>query len=277
MLAGLEAGLIGQWLAALAATGVVAGLIAGLLGVGGGIVVVPVLFQLLTMLDVAPDVRMHVAVGSSLAIIIPTAISSARSHYNRDAVDMALLRQWGPWVLVGVLIGAGLARFVGGEVLAIIFAGVAILVAVRMAGLGRNLILREGLPGQPARGLIATVIGCLSTLMGIGGGTLTVPALSLFNFDIRRAVGTASAVGLIIAVPGAVGFVIAGLGIAGTPPFSVGYVNLLAVALIFPLTITFAPLGARLAHSIPRRGLQLAFAGFLALVAVRLLLGALTI
>lgn len=275
MVAGLEAGLVVQWLLALAATGIVAGLIAGLLGVGGGIVVVPVLFQLMTMLDVEAGVRMHVAVGSSLAIIIPTAISSARSHYRRGAVDMALLRQWWPWILLGVLVGAALARVLGGDALAIVFAVVAVLVAVRMAGLGQNLILGQELPGHPVRGLMAATIGCISTLMGIGGGTLTVPALSLYNFDIRRAVGTAAAVGLIIALPGALGFAAAGLGVAGTPPFSLGYVNLLAVVLIFPLTSTFAPLGARLAHSIPRRGLQLAFAGFLALVAGRLIFGAL--
>ncbi|WP_241503707.1 sulfite exporter TauE/SafE family protein [Ferruginivarius sediminum] len=259
--------------AAMLAAGLLAGFVAGLLGVGGGIVVVPVLFQAFTMLDVDPAVRMHLAVGTSLATIIPTGLRSARAHQRRGAVDMELLRAWGVPVLLGVLLGSALSSVVGGDVLSGVFAVVALVVAVQMAVFGPQAKLADQLPGQPAKSLMAGVIGTISAMMGIGGGTLSVPILSLFNYPIRYAVGTASAIGLIIAVPGTAGFVIAGWGAAGLPPLSVGYVNLLAFAVIVPTTILTAPLGAKAAHTIPQRALRLSFAAFLFITSLRMFYG----
>lgn len=257
----------------LLATGVFAGILAGLLGVGGGIVVVPVLFHIFTQMELPEDVRMHLAVGTSLATIIPTAISSIRSHNSRGAVDWALLKSWGPAIAVGVLIGAGLAAQLSGITLQAIFGTVALLVAFNMAFGKSEWRLGDGLPGEPLRAALGVVIGGFSSMMGIGGGTLSVPIMTLFNMPIHRAVGTASAIGLIIAVPGAIGFMVTGWGIAGRPDYSIGYVSVIGFALIVPATILAAPWGAKLAHSLPVRGLKLAFALFLALTAVRMLYG----
>jgi uncharacterized protein len=257
----------------LLATGFAAGILAGLLGVGGGIVIVPVLFHLFSIINIDPAVKMHLAVGTSLATIIPTSIVSARAHYRRDAVDMSLLRTWAVWVFLGVLAGTVIAGLVRGPVLTGIFAAVALAVAANMAFRPEGSRLRDDLPSTAAQASLAVVIGGLSAMMGIGGGTLSVPTLSAFNYPIRKAVGTASAIGLIIAVPGAIGFIIAGLDAVGRPPFSLGYVNLLGFALIVPATILAAPLGARLAHTIEPTLLRRAFALFLFLTALRMLWG----
>jgi uncharacterized membrane protein YfcA len=263
---------LAMWVGVMFGTGACAGVIAGLLGVGGGIVIVPVLFLFMDVMGVDPAVRMHVAAGTSLAIIIPTAIRSARAHLRHDAVDLPLLRSLAPWLFAGVVSGAALAGVVSGVVLTAVFAGVALVVAV-------NLVLQRdgrawiagGLPGAPGRALIGAVIGALSTMMGIGGGTLTVPTLAAFGYPVHRAVGTAAAVGAIIAIPGTIGFVIGGIGEPMRPPLSLGYVNLMGLALIFPVSMLLAPLGAKLAHKLPPRLLRLAFATFLTASAVRML------
>jgi uncharacterized protein len=260
------------WGAAMLGTGILAGLAAGLLGVGGGIVVVPVLFQILSIMEVDPAVRMHVAVGTSLAIIIPTSIMSARAHFGRGSVDVDLLKSWGPWLLVGVIVGSIVAGFVSGWVLTAVFAVVAILVAINMAvrGEGKEPIFKGGLPTGLGRAGIGGTIGTISTMMGIGGGTLSVPTLSAFGYPIRKAVGTAAAIGSIIAIPGTIGFIVGGWNAAGLPPLSVGYVNLLGFALIFPTTMVVAPWGAKIAHTISPAALRWAFAVFLGITSVRM-------
>ncbi len=258
---------------ALAAAGGFAGLLAGLLGVGGGIVVVPVLYHGLTLLGIDESVRMHLAVGTSLAAIIPTAIVSARSHYRRGAVDFALLRLWGPAIFVGVLAGTAIASLVRGEILTAVFAVVALVVAANMALRPEGWVVRPDLPPKLRLAGLGGLVGAISAMMGIGGGTLTVPILSACSYPIRKAVGTASAVGLIIAVPGALGFVLAGLQSAGRPPFSLGYVNLLGFALIVPATMLAAPYGARVAHAIDPIWLRRAFALFLFLTSARMFYG----
>jgi len=262
------------WLAGLAGalvlTGVVAGVLAGLLGVGGGIVIVPVLYHLFSLLDIDPAVRMHLAVGTSLATIIPTSVISARAHYRKGGLDPVLLRSLGPAVLIGALIGGLAGSAVDGAVLSAVFASVALLVAANMALRPEGSAIAADLPQGIGRKLIGLVIGGLSAIMGIGGGTLSVPVLSAFSYPIRRAVGTASALGLIIAVPGSIGFIAAGIGEPLRPPASVGYVNLIGFALIVPLTMRMAPVGARLAHTINPRRLRLAFAIFLLITAVRM-------
>lgn len=262
------------WLAGLAlalvATGTIAGLMAGLLGVGGGIVIVPVLYHLFALLQVDEAVRMHMAVGTSLSTIIPTSIMSARSHYQKGAVDIDLLRTLGPAVLVGAVLGGFAGSLFHGEVLSLIFATIALVVAGNMALRSDGSAVAARLPGTVGKGLMGGGIGAVSAVMGIGGGTLGVPILSAFSFPIRRAVGTASALGLIIGIPGAIGFAVAGTGLPDRPPGSLGYINLIGFALIVPLTMRMAPIGASIAHRIHPGGLRKAFALFLGLTALRM-------
>ncbi|MGQ9371385.1 sulfite exporter TauE/SafE family protein [Azospirillum sp. A39] len=256
--------------------GLCAGVLAGLLGVGGGIVIVPVLFHLLGVIGVEEDVKMHLAVGTSLASIIPTSIVSIRSHLKRDAVDRELLQSWAPWVACGVLLGTVLAGVVRGAVLTGVFAVVALAVALHMAFTSQETRLSDHPPRGVLKGITAAVIGTFSAMMGIGGGTLTVPTLVMCNYPIRRAVGTSAALGLIIAVPGTIGFVVAGLGLPDRPPLSLGYVSLLGLLMIAPVSMLSAPLGARLAHAIDPRNLRRAFAFFLAVTSLRMFYGLLT-
>lgn len=253
-------------------TGVVAGLLAGLLGVGGGIVIVPVLFNVFLFLDIDPAIRMHLAVGTSLATIIPTSVMSARAHFKRGGIDVDLLKSWGPAIFAGVLLGTYLGGNARGAVLTAIFAVIALLVAANMAFRKDGAIVAESLPKGLARIAMGFGVGAFSVMMGIGGGTLTVPLLTAFNYPIRRAVGTASAIGFIIGVPGAIGFILSGLNVANLPPLSLGYANLIGFALIVPATMTMAPIGARIAHTIKPQTLRYAFGLFLFVTSVRMFL-----
>ncbi|WP_458526863.1 sulfite exporter TauE/SafE family protein [Onishia taeanensis] len=256
-------------IAALLATGAVAGVMAGLLGVGGGIVIVPVLFHLFTLLGVDEAVRMHLAVGTSLATIIPTSIMSARAHRQKGSLDGAVIRRLVPGVVIGVLLGGVASRYLSGAALTGLFATIALLVAANMFR-RHTRILREGLPGPVGSGLIGMVIGGISSLMGIGGGTLSVPTLSAVNIPIRIAVGTGAALGLVISIPGTLSFMVSGLGVPDRLPGSIGFVNVLGFAAIVPMTMLCAPLGARLAHAIPPALLKRLFALFLLATAVRM-------
>jgi uncharacterized membrane protein YfcA len=255
---------------ALAISGLVAGFVAGLLGVGGGIVVVPVLFHALTLLGIDEGVRMHLAVGTSLATIVPTSLRSTVAHRARGAVDGALLRAWAPYLVAGVIAGALLAGGMGGQGLTLVFASVALVVAFNFAFGREDWRLALNPPHGIARAALATGIGFVSTLMGIGGGTLGVPALTLFNVPIHRAVGTAAGLGLIISVPGSLGFIVAGWEASARPPFSLGYVSLVGLALMTPLMVLAAPRGAALAHRLSRKALARAFALFLVLTSLRM-------
>jgi uncharacterized protein len=261
----------------LAATGIVGGVLAGLLGVGGGIVVVPVLYYVFGYLGLDPSVRMHAAVGTSLATIIPTSIRSARAHARRDAVDREVFRAWAPAVFLGSALGAWLATLADFAVLTSVFATVGLVVAIQM-GLGNPAWrLAARLPGGLPGVLLPVLIGGISAMMGIGGGTLSVPALTLFGTPIHRAVGTSSGFGIVISIPAAVGFALGGWNAAGLPPFSLGYVNLLGLALIVPTTLLAVPLGAHLAHTLSQSMLRRAFGVFLGLTAGRMLYDALTV
>ena len=269
-LSGIFGGEIWLLIGILALAGCGSGFLAGMLGVGGGIVVVPALFHVLAALDVPLDLRMHVAVGTSLGSIVPTSIISLRAHNKRGAVDWVLLRQWAPWVAVGVILGSIIASDVRGATLTLIFAIMSLLVASYLA-IGRaDFHITDKLPGTPFRQAICLFIGGVSAMMGIGGGSLSVPAMTLCSYPIRRAVGTASAIGLIIAVPGTITFMVTGFGEAGLPLASVGYVNLVAVAALVPSSLIFAPIGAKVAHTIPQIVLRRCFAGFLLLTSLRM-------
>lgn len=256
----------------LAAAGVLAGVLAGLLGVGGGIVLVPVLDLAFGAAGVADGLRMHLAVGTSLASIVPTALSSARAHRQRGGIDERVAESWSFAIAVGAILGAWVASRVGGAVLSAIFAVVAGLAGIRMLvsqqatgeGKARDPAMRRWLP-------VPVGIGTVSAMMGIGGGTLSVPVLTALGLPVHRAVGTSAWFGLWIALPAAVGFAWLGRHEQGLPPLSVGYVNVLALAVLLPVTVLAAPWGARLAHRMSKRQLSSAFGVFLLITAARML------
>lgn len=257
--------------ALLLVAGAAAGIIAGLLGVGGGIVVVPVLFHLFTHLGVDEAVRMQVAVGTSLATIVATAWSSASAHYKRGTVDQAFLTGFGPMIVLGVGLGSAVAALVKGPVLTSVFAVVALAVAAQIAFGRPDWKVGTQLPKGALRAAIGTGIGALSAMMGIGGGTLTVPVMTMYGAPVHRAVGTAAATGFIIGVPGAIGFVIGGWNAQGLPPGSLGFVNMAGLALIAPTSMLCAPLGAKLAHRMNTTVLRRVFAVFLGFTSARMI------
>ncbi len=260
-------------IASLIGTGVAAGVMAGLLGVGGGIVIVPVLFQAFTVLDVAPEVRMHLAVGTSLATIIPTSLRSFLAHKAKGNADVGLIKTWGPPILIGVVIGTLLAAQVDERALTSIFGVVAATVALYMAFGKETWRLADKVPRGPVGFTIPTSIGTVSVMLGVGGGTLCVPVLSLLNYPIHKAVGAAAGIGLIIGIPGTIGFVASGIGAEGLPPWpwTAGYVSILGFALIVPSTVMSAPWGVWLGQKMSKTLLRRAFAVFLGATSLRML------
>ena len=264
--AGTSPGDLGTLALGLVIAGVVGGMVAGLLGVGGGIVVVPVLYHVLALIGIDESVRMHVAVGTSLATIIPTSFSSVTAHNKKGAVDWDLLRRWAAPMVAGVLIGSALAGLASGRVLSLVFVCVAVPVALHLAFGGEERRISNQLP----RGIGGLVLPAF-----IGGGTVGVPAMTLCGVPIHRAVGTASAFGVLISIPGTIGAIAAGWHAQGLPPWSLGYVNLLGFVLIAPASYFMAPVGAHFAHSTDRKRLRVLFAAFIALTAGRMLWDAL--
>jgi uncharacterized membrane protein YfcA len=252
-------------------TGLCSGLLAGLLGIGGGIVIVPVLEAALATQGVDPAIRMHVAVATSLATIIPTSISSARAHYRRQSVDVDLLRRWAVFILLGAVIGATVAVRVESSVLATVFGCFAFLVGLKMLLPLEGKTIRDSVPRGPLGAAIPVGIGGVATMMGIGGGGLAVPVLTLCGEKIHRAVGTAALFGLLVSLPGTLGYILGGLGDPRLPPGSLGYVNLVGFILIVPATVVAAPIGARIAHSLSRRRLGVVFGCFLLLISARMI------
>lgn len=257
--------------AALAGAGAVAGLLAGLFGIGGGAILVPVFYQLFGLLHVDDAVRMHLSVGTSLAIIVPTSIRSFMAHRKRGAVDQELLRSWIAPVPLGVISASLVAASVSSAGLRAIFALIAILVGLRMLLNRQNWRLGSQLPANPARAVVGWLIGLLSGLMGIGGGVLNNTFMTLYGRPVHQAIATSAGVGVLIAIPGLFGYIWAGWGAAGLPPFSTGYINWLVVALITPITLLVAPLGVRFAHALDKRHLEIAFGCFMLTVAARFL------
>lgn len=268
---GLPAGEIALLVAMLLAGGVVMGLLAGLLGVGGGGIMVPILYELFAEIGVDEAVRMHLCIGTTLAVIVPTSLRSYFSHKARGAVDVGILRSMVGPVVLGVVIGTLVARFSDRTVMTAIWAGAAALISLKMY-LGReSWRLGDEIPGHPWRGLYGVFIGTISTLMSIGGGAFVTMMMTLYGRSIHQAVATSSGFGPMIAIPGTLGFIWAGWGASGLPPGSLGYVSLLSAAVIVPASVLAAPWGVRLAHGFSRRTLELAFATFLAVVAARFL------
>lgn len=265
---------LSQWLPTMIAmviTGAFAGILAGLLGVGGGIVIVPVLYFVLQSFGVGAATAMLVATGTSLLVIVPTSISSMRAHHKRGNVDWALIKRWWPYMVAGVIAGSAFALHAKGEVTSAIFGVVALLVAANMLFRAKAAPIADQLPGMAGQGVMAGGIGFFSVMMGVGGGTIGVPLLSSCNYPSHRAVGTASFFGLLISVPGAAAMLLAETP-ADAPQGMIGMVNLPGFALIVPLTVLLAPLGAWIGSKLDAVMLKRVFAIFLCISGGRMLM-----
>lgn len=255
---------------AMAIAGAVAGFLAGLLGIGGGIIMVPALYIAFGVIGAPEAWHMHLTVATSLGIIIPTAYFSARAHRKKGAVMADIVRPWTPYLIAGAVFGAVLAGYLKSAHLVLFFAIIALLMGIKMILPLEDKVLSRKPPKKPLSVLLATFIGTASSLMGIGGATLSVPAMTLFNVPIHKAVGTASMLGLIIAIPATIAYVWNGWGVAGLPAYSLGFVNLAGVLIVAPLSSLFAPLGAAVAYRLPRRVLSVIFGLFLVIAAWRM-------
>ena len=254
---------------AIAAAGVVSGLLAGVFGIGGGAILVPVFYQVLGLLDVDESVRMHLSVGSSLAIIVPTSIRSFSAHKARGAVDMALLKSYhlpGP---LGVVLASIVAAYISSGGLRTIFAVITLIFGLRLIFNRDHWRLGADIPGNPVRSLVGAGIGFLSTLMGIGGGILNNTFMTLYNRPLHQAVATSAGVGTLIAIPGFIGYIWAGWGHPDLPVASTGFVNWIMVALVIPIALIVTPWGVKLAHALDKRHLEIGFGLFCLFVAAR--------
>jgi uncharacterized membrane protein YfcA len=253
---------------ALLAAGAVVGFLAGVFGVGGGTVVVPILYQVFVWFSVPDDIRMPLCAGTSLALIIPMSIASFTTHRKAAAIDIALLRKWFLPVVAGVLAGTLLARYAPAALFKLVFILIALATAAR-------LIFPNWLPkfGYDLPKLFVApygvVIGASASLIGIGGGLLSNMVMTLHGRAIHQAVATSSGVGVMVSLPGAIGYMAAGWDRTGLPPFSVGFVSIAAVILLMPASLLTAKLGARVAHAASRRPLEIAFAAYLVLVSAQ--------
>lgn len=249
-----------------------AGFLAGLLGIGGGLVIVPGLYFIFSHLGYESENLMHVCVGTSLATIIGTGLSSARSHYKRGSVRLDLVKNIGIGMVIGVGIGTLIAAIVSSLWLTIFFAIVLVVLAYLMRLDPAKIKLYDDVPKQPVPAIAGSIIGTICTLMGIGGAALNVPYMTLNNVSIHRAIGTSSALGLFIAIPGTIGFLIIGFfSQSALPPFSFGYINLLALGIIVPITILTAPLGVATGHKLSIEKLRGVFSWFMIIIALRML------
>lgn len=260
----------------LLGAGALAGLIAGLLGVGGGIVMVPAMALAFQILGYDAGVYQHVAVGTSLAVIIATGTTSALAHHKRDSVLMDVVRLWAPFIIVASLVGGLMARWYSGDALRIIFGVVALFVALNVVLPIQKKMMSRLSESVSTHRIVAVFVGYISSLMGIGGGSLSVPTLAAFGHAMHKAVGTGAALGVLLAVSGTVGFVVSGWSVEGRPPFSLGYVNVPALLLIGVVASAIAPLGAALAHKLDQVQLKRAFAVFLFVVGLRMIIQAVT-
>jgi len=248
--------------AALLFSGAMIGVLAGLFGVGGGAISVPVFFDVFKIVGITEQVAMPLAVGTSLAMIIPTSILSAREHWRRGTLEMTVIKSWALPIVCGVSIGAALASIAPPALFQWVFVIVASLLAFRLLFGQRNWQLRESLPGTMAMSSYGAVIGIASSLMGIGGGALANVVLTAHGFSMIRAVSTSAAVGLLISIPGSIGYVLAGWGKNDLPFDAVGYISLLTIALTLPAALLTTKVGVRLAHSLTKQTLTRLFGIF---------------
>ena len=255
--------------AGLLAGGVVAGFLAGLFGIGGGGVLVPVLYEFFGALSVDEAIRMHMSVGTALAVMIPTSLSSLRSHARRGNVDSAIIKRMLVPVVVGVLIGSVIAKVSAGVVLQLIWIVFAALMATKQFVGAQSWRLGSEVPKSWLLEVYGVFTGIISTLMSIGGGAYITTMMTLYGRPIQQAVGTSSGFGPMIALPGMIGFIWAGWSVAGTPPGSIGFVSLIGAACMVPASVLTAPVGAMVAAKLSRRTLEIGFGIFLTIVALR--------
>ena len=263
--------------AAVIAAGIVTGLLAGLFGIGGGAVIVPVLFELFRMYQVPEEVRMQLCVGTSLAIIIPTVWRSYQAHQARGLVVPEVLRLWTVPVILGVAAGSLAAAVAPAGLFKIAFAAIGGVILTKMLFGRENWVIGSELPSRPAMRVYGFVMGLASALMGISGGSLVTMLLTLYRRTIHEAVATASGIGVPITLAGTLGYALAGLPHQRLlPPLSIGFVSVIGVAMIAPVSSYVAPIGARLAHRLPRRWLEIGFGLFLLTASARFVLSLLS-
>ena len=266
----LNFGEIINLLAVLAISAAVAGFMAGLLGVGGGIIMVPALYYAFTVLDFELATRMHLAVGTSLAIIIPTSIISTKTHMEYDAVDFKMVKSFGIFILLGVIAGTFLAVNLKTPTLVLFFSIFAFMVGLFFIFLREKLVENPKTISNIIKNISGIVIGFISVPLGIGGGSLMVPFMRTFGYDIRKSIGTAAAVGFLISLSGTITMIMGGKIIDNiNTPFSVGYINLLGFAVFVPVTMIMARLGAKAVYKIDKKLLSKIFGTFLLIVSVR--------
>jgi uncharacterized membrane protein YfcA len=258
---------------ALLAGGVVTGVLAGMFGVGGGGVMVPVLYEVFRAAGVDESLRMQLCIGTSLAVIIPTSYMSYRAHAARGAVLPGVLTSWRLPAIGGMLTGTAIAAVVDGWVLQAIFLGIIGVLGIKSV-IGRNDIRIAGqLPGKVGLAVIGYFLGLAASLVGISGGGLATNILLLYGVPIHAAVATSAGIGMIIPIPGVIGYAIAGWPhVSELPPLSLGYVSVIGFLCMAPLSMVFAPYGARLAHRLPHRALEVGIGVFFLLIAARFFL-----
>ncbi len=248
----------------------IAGFMAGLLGVGGGIIIVPALYYAFTVLDFDIATRMHLSVGTSLAIIIPTSIISTKTHMEYDAVDFKLIKSFGIFILLGVIGGTFLAVNLKTPAFILFFSIMAFVVGLFFIFFREQLLKNPKMISDSAKNISGVIIGFISVLLGIGGGSLMVPFMRTFGYDIRRSIGTAAGVGFLIAVFGTITMITGGKILDNiSTPYSVGYVNLLGFLVFVPVTMIMARVGARAVYKIDKKILSKIFGTFLIVVSIR--------
>jgi uncharacterized protein len=276
-MAGFDVGELIRLAVLLVAVGALSGFLAGLFGVGGGAILVPVFYECFALVGVPIEVRMPLCVGTSLAIIIPTSIRAYRAHKARGAVDMKTLKVWWLPVLIGVIAGSVIARYAPERLFKIVFVVVAYSAAVRLLLARESWKFGDDLPKGPLMKIYGLIIGLLSTLMGIGGGLFSNLLMTFYGRPIHQSVATSAALAVLISIPGTLGYVYAGWPAAAHYPdvlalqfpFALGYVSLIGAALAMPATLLTAGLGVRVAHAMSKRMLEVAFGSYLLIVGSR--------
>jgi uncharacterized membrane protein YfcA len=277
MIAGLTTPQLLELVLLLLVTGALAGFLAGIFGIGGGAVLVPVLYECFRIAGVPLDARMPLCIGTSLAIIIPTSIRSWQAHHKRGSVDMDILLKWAVPVLAGVILGSVIARYAPEKLFKYVFVGVAWSAAARLLLGKENWRLRDEMPKGIFMKAYGFFIGLLSTLMGIGGGLFSNLLMTFYGRPIHQAIGTSAGLAVLISIPGALGYIYAGWPAASRfpnvaalqLPFAVGYISLIGAALVMPTSLLVAPLGVRVAHLLTKRKLEIAFGLYLLIVSSR--------
>jgi uncharacterized protein len=261
----------------LVAVGALAGFLAGVFGIGGGAILVPVFYECFRLAGVPLEIRMPLCVGTSLAIIIPTSISSYRAHHARGAIDNEILRAWWLPILIGVLAGSVLARYAPERLFKIVFVVVAYFAAVRLLAARESWKFGDDLPKGPLMRFFGLCVGLLATLMGVGGGLFANLLMTFYGRPIHQGVATSSAIAVLVSIPGAIGYVYAGWPAAAHYPdvaalqfpLALGYVSLIGAVLVMPMSLLTAPLGVRVAHAMSKKTLERSYGAYLLIVGTR--------